>query len=866
MTCRPYADAGTVNRPGATHPLETSIEDVSTASLMRPAGAHRNFSNRKRAHMTNGSIRGPITRFADAEALYADILNEVTTPRNAAQNPHPHQRPAPAAPPVAPTASPTGAATATRPAADRTREPSLAHDAASARRRDRRPLWVALPAINLPDKALKVGKDTTLPDLLNLIRRSDPKAGKHYFSCKMRSGEPHLSLVQSGAAASKTLPSCKTALLQILQNTRDRYALTPSMAAAMENLQDTIGRSGSPIRKHDISHVGQLLIGPSTAPRDTPRMPMDCLMHFIFVLEQADPETLSGTLDQVNAHNFVTKTLQDAKDHFLTHDLSPSGIETFFSDSAMGFWDRGLGELAELAGDCAWEMDKLLATEALLPRMRDCSGMVGSFILKLRESELILSLPPAPRRALDELLNRCWEKDKAGQLTEADAVAFFEQAEQHCSANGWQHQADVAKKCMAELAAGGRDRWDEDASQKSHASSNSGSSPSVAPTPLPHTDRFFYTRMHENLYGRAIETFLMRALREDPPAQMKESVAVLGAALARKFKHVEAGDLLDFREQFKGNRGSWFPNGPRIQAFIDADLPGPALMHALCAPVETGDDCMAVAFLANALIVSLGDKHPALNEWSTAAAKLYADEIRPVPPIGGTGRRDDRRQPVRHAGVTLPYQPEPVTEPRIRAHMARPDRGKPALDNPSVPLQTALEHGIPYAAGVSEAVYRMTHIVVQLQQQGEQLDGVGIAAALALCLSEAGEHSLHEACLALQFAYKHLLEEPENRKIEPADLESFTNYKGFFQYLYTAEPEGKFQALEDKVWQQAIEYYSQHGHYEYGLPPGYWTDEKLTAWVSGNEFEIPKNPEFPEIVAMPDVRLSASDDSDVTPR
>jgi hypothetical protein len=512
-------------------------------------------------------------------------------------------------------------------------------------------------------------------------------------------------------------------------------------------------------------------------------MPTDCLMNLISALDRA----ASANQDGAGA-SLIRSVLDDAKDRFLRHHLSVPQARDFFAASSRRFTENGLRQLATLADSFVADMQKLSETNALDRRLReDGASMVTSFITGLRDSKVIRTLPPEQGRALEEMLRQDWQQATAG-LTGADALAFFEKIRPHCAVHGWQDLAVMANRCHAQLSSGEPND----------------------------TDRFFYTGLHENLYGRAIETFLMRALCEQPPARMRTSVQELGKALADKFADFDSVDVYSFHDVVRNEDRFWFEKTARGMAFMNESSAYDALQQGMRKPVETGADCMAVAYLAFAIVQRLSRIHPQLSEWSAEATKFYGANIVPLKTkVYRLGQLDhDGPEHVRHAGVTLRYQPAAVPEPANRKHMQFLDQVRPDLENPSVALKTALEHGLPYATGISGVVPWMTHIVTKLRDEGYQLDPADIAAALALYLTEGGGHSLNEICLALVLTAKHLKILPETIGAEAIDERYVTDYKDFFEYLYQDEPEGTLKSVEARVWQQTIAYYREHSHYE----------------------------------------------------
>jgi hypothetical protein len=736
--------------------------------------------------------------------------------------------------------------------------------------KEKLPSLLALTPVKLPGKALVVDGTTALPDLLQLIARSDPKAGKDYFACDMRSGIPHLSLVKSQETAERSNDPCINALLQILNNTIDRYELTDAMTNEVNELRTQTRKFFStgpglwhlPLNKNAFGPLAQLMIGSSGDPRETPRMPADCLMNLISALDRVALPDEAGAGDAL-----IARVLHDAKREMLAHPTIDRARE-FFDAISRDFTAEGLGDLAKLSERFARDMDRLTDRGRLTQRLAERPAtIVLSYIDQLNINQLrsdarvqdtddeqgeeLEILPEdhhapvrdtaAEREQLKTLVEDAKKKAKAGVITPQEASGFFTAVRNYFLGHGPASEVDQVDECIARLGASERSRR-EVARLSRSPDGNPGTLASAA---RPWSDEqkiegFFYTKMNENLYGRALDTFIIRALRDNPPTPMKERVEALGRALAEKLGH-DWFTYHDFQNFVSTQRGR-LPQVERVTDFIQAqDDAYAALKHALTAPVATGEDCMGVAYLAVMVAERLNWVNETLRNWADAATYFEESTIAHVDSIITHHDNHDDKKLVRHAGVALHYQPA-AKEPADRPHARYMDQVKPDLENPSLALKTALQRGFPFATGVSRVTSRMTHIVAGLQMEGHGVDPAAIAAALSLHMAAEGRHSLHEVILGMELAKenvshvqvglrrgqdmslvhlalnigrspRHAQRTRDGTRTGAMRERYASNYNNFLADLCRGEP-GARESLEDTVWKQAIDYYRTHSQYE----------------------------------------------------
>jgi hypothetical protein len=739
--------------------------------------------------------------------------------------------------------------------------------------KEKLPSLLTLTPVSLPGKALVVDGTTALPDLLQLIARSDPKAGKVYFACDMRSGTPHLSLVKSQDTAARSNDPCINALLQILNNTINRYEMTDAMANEVNELRTNIRNLFStgpelgylPLNKNAFGALAQMMIGSSGDPSETPRMPVDCLMNLISALDRVALPDAAGAGDAL-----IARVLRDAKRGMLEHPTVDRARD-FFDAISRDFTAEGLDDLATLADGFARDMDKLTDRGRLTQRLAERPAtIVLSYIDQLNINQLrsdarvrdiadehreeLEILPEdhhapvrdtaAEREQLKTLVKEAKKKAKAGAITPQEASDFFTAVRNYFRGHGPASEVDAVDECIARLGPSETSPRENQRFARSprFLDGNPGTSASAARPQFgdPKIEGFFYTRMNENLYGRALDTFLIRALRDNPPTPMKESVEALGRALAQKLEP-DWFTYHDFQHYVSTQRGR-LPQVKRVTDFIQAqDDAYAALKQALTAPVATGEDCMGVVYLALMVAVRLNHVDDTLKNWADAATHFEESTISHVDATITHHDNHDNKKLVRHAGVALHYQPVP-TDPADQPHARYMDQVRPDLENPSFALKTALQHGLPVAGGISGMTSLMTHIVAGLQMEGHRVDPAAIAAALSLHMAAEGRHSLHEVILGMELAKgnaeriqdglddghsmlvlhgrinlaqgrRHAERTRDGSGTSAMRERYVSNYNSFLADLYRGEP-GARKSLEDTVWKQVIDYYRTHSHYE----------------------------------------------------
>ncbi len=338
----------------------------------------------------------------------------------------------------------------------------------------------------------------------------------------------------------------------------------------------------------------------------------------------------------------------------------------------------------------------------------------------------------------------------------------------------------------------------------------------------PHgSERAHATALHDNVYGRALESVLVNELVRNPPDSVKSSMTALSAHLDRTLsampldaQHKAAADVQAWmNHEYRG----WQGQAPALQAFATAPPSQQlaALRQLLQSPKHSGEDCIAVPYVTVKLSVCMGAGAP----WMAKANDNYANVV------GHAAARETETAPnpnriAPKSGITAHHQPVTVATHPMQAAMHPGDRNRPALHAPSPELLTALEHGAPFVSGVSGSTNIVMHAVEAMRAHGAHganTDAKDALLGTMMFLTHDGGHSMHEA----MWVGNQLDQSLHLGMAMPGGVAA--NYVADYdQFLGSFPPEkgaATLQAASDTAWQVTLNQFGNTSHFSPDNPP-----------------------------------------------
>lgn len=330
--------------------------------------------------------------------------------------------------------------------------------------------------------------------------------------------------------------------------------------------------------------------------------------------------------------------------------------------------------------------------------------------------------------------------------------------------------------------------------------------------------------LHDNVYGRAFESFAIESLVKNPPDSVKKAMSQLGLAL---------GDILDAQPRntaytiatsvknvVNRDRRFWFPKTPLLEAFCQANdivADENALRALLKAPVANGYDCVAMAYLAVKFSCQAHPSGEDIVPWMEAATKNYQTVVHPAASRLVHSLRLDPHEPTaawrftRNAGLSMLHQPPVIQEDWMLASEKPVSRNRPDLNQLSTPARVALDHGIPYASGVSGSTNILVYLFSDLRWgRFPQFDiHAGLLGAM-MFVNYDGGHSLHEALWVANQAAGTAV--PELRQSDGQAEQFIANYDDFIASFEGSAGVSLREAF-DTAWDKTIRHFHRHSYY-----------------------------------------------------
>jgi len=322
----------------------------------------------------------------------------------------------------------------------------------------------------------------------------------------------------------------------------------------------------------------------------------------------------------------------------------------------------------------------------------------------------------------------------------------------------------------------------------------------------------FETRLHENIYGRTMESVLVAELVRDPPASVKQSMGAmahhLDLMLGSLPPNTQQDTALQVQHMLRHERRGWQADSPALEAFVQArpDQALASLQHLLRQPVGNGIDCIAIPYLTVKMSLCMQGHHGA--PWMASANHNYAHVV------GHAASRLTEATPnynrmAPKSGITLHHQPDIVGSRESAMHPS--DRNRPNLEQASPELRQALEHGVSFVSGVSGSTNIAMHMVGDILQKGGQIDPKDAMLGTMMFLNYDGGHSMHEAMWVGNQLDQRL---GLGMGMPGGDPRTFVaDYNGFIESFTPAKGRDKMRAAADTAWNATLNYFAQNSHF-----------------------------------------------------
>lgn len=335
--------------------------------------------------------------------------------------------------------------------------------------------------------------------------------------------------------------------------------------------------------------------------------------------------------------------------------------------------------------------------------------------------------------------------------------------------------------------------------------------------PEPAATRDNETRLHDNVYGRALESVLINELVRNPPKSVKNSMEALSVHLDRSLSRLppaaqqQAAEAV--QDMMQHERRGWQAQSPELEAFFQA-APGHelrALKNLLRAPKETGADCIAVPYLTVKMSLCMGSGAP----WMQQANINYRDVVGPASARETESAPNPNRIAAK-AGITAHHQPDTVRTHPSEAAMHPGDRNRPNLQHTSPELRRALQHGAPFVSGVSGSTNIVMHAVGDMLDNRGKIDAKDALLGTMMFLTHDGGHSMHEAMWVGNQLDQHLGLGMGMPGGDPARY--VADYDGFIESFPKEKGRDTMRAAADTAWRVTLDQFGRSSHFSADNP------------------------------------------------
>lgn len=334
------------------------------------------------------------------------------------------------------------------------------------------------------------------------------------------------------------------------------------------------------------------------------------------------------------------------------------------------------------------------------------------------------------------------------------------------------------------------------------------------------------TRLHDNVYGRVFESNWIASLVANPPDEVKSAMSTIAHYYSTYLSTLSCNKqdkmlrkvLMGLHRQIVADNRHWFKAFPEIKALSTSTFELPSflreLQKILCSDINTGEQCIAVPYLAVKLFNAINGlpvtKQELWQIWTNVNYKWY---IQPR-----TGRTVENKTiaesnviPIPTAGITLRYQPPAVSNADRMTPEVRPCNRYhiPSAENiNSFPaVKNALEHSLPYSGGVSGSTGIMLSIINHLKNQGTNIDlRMGLLGSI-MFMNYDGGHSIHESLWVANQKGINLSKTKACNK----NLDGFiSDYESFVALYKNTQCEEALDEALSIAWERSFDYLAQY--------------------------------------------------------
>ncbi|APR75969.1 Hypothetical protein A7982_01316 [Minicystis rosea] len=270
------------------------------------------------------------------------------------------------------------------------------------------------------------------------------------------------------------------------------------------------------------------------------------------------------------------------------------------------------------------------------------------------------------------------------------------------------------------------------------------------------------TRLHDNIYGRVFESSFIADLVASSPVEVAAAMTATAKATAEWLDKPPAqGGLQEqtLRNVAKSLQNDlsrvdprfWFSEVPaleRIQRATSDDERIAAMKDYLNADKATGYESLSVPYVMVKLWNAVTQAK--ILDWKERANENYRTTIQAEAKREHPIAKHNMNHPeTEGAGITLRHQPtaviEPGTLPSTRPSTVYTPKITPEDKDVTASTKAALEHGIPFAGGVSGTTNIMLHLFEHLAKTTvPDLDIKSFLLGTMMFVVHDGGHSMHE--------------------------------------------------------------------------------------------------------------------------
>lgn len=438
-----------------------------------------------------------------------------------------------------------------------------------------------------------------------------------------------------------------------------------------------------------------------------------------------------------------------------------------------------LGDITKKVGEMVHAQEAAAIGPSRAPREAkrmpmECMTHLGYAIRDMQQSA-----HPADRKFLKELGYETMDRVMQHKLAPDETRAWLRQVEADCRDQGLEGLGKLAKRLRHDIPA-----------------SADG----------------YETRLHDNIYGRAMESVLIKELVRDPPANVKQGMGALALHLDWMLKTLPPQAQQEVALQVQGmmrhERRGWQSGSPALEAFFKArpEQALGALKQLMRTPVSNGFDCIAIPYLT--VKMSLCMQAHGGAPWMGRANQNYANVVgHAAARLTEAAPNYNRMAP--KSGITMHHQPEIVRDREPAMHPG--DRNRPNLAQPSPEQRKALEHGVSFVSGVSGSTNIVMHMVGDILDQGGKVDPKDALLGTMMFLTHDGGHSMHEALWVGKQLDRSL---DLGMGMPGGDPRNFVaDYDSFIESFPKAKGRDQLRSAADTAWDKTLSHFGQHSHY-----------------------------------------------------